>query len=61
MYLRNEAPWKKFLSLFGGMTLAMLITFTGQSLLHESFGLKYEMSEQWAQISRDFQGDSLFQ
>lgn len=36
LYLRNTQPWKKFLSLFGAMTLAMLVTMAGQELLYES-------------------------
>lgn len=35
-YLRNDHPWRKFLSLFGGMTFSMLITILGQEALYQS-------------------------
>jgi UDP-glucose 6-dehydrogenase len=35
LYLRNENPWKKFLSLFGGLTLSMLVMAMGQTILYE--------------------------
>jgi hypothetical protein len=35
-YLRNGTPWKKFWSLFGGLTLAMAIAVIGQTLLYDS-------------------------
>jgi hypothetical protein len=35
LYLRNENPWKKFLSLFGGLTLSMLVIAVGQTVLYE--------------------------
>lgn len=36
LYLRSDHPWKKFLSLLGAMTLAMLVTMAGQAVLYES-------------------------
>ena len=35
LYLMNKNPWKKFLFLFGGLTLSMLVTALGQSVLYE--------------------------
>jgi hypothetical protein len=35
-YLRNKIPWKRFLSLLGGLTLAMSVAVIGQTLLYES-------------------------
>jgi hypothetical protein len=35
-YLRNTIPWKRFLSLLGGLTIAMSVAVMGQTLLHES-------------------------
>jgi MFS family permease len=35
LYLQNEHQWKKFLSLFGGMTLSMIFTMVGQAILYE--------------------------
>lgn len=34
-YLRNDHPWKKFLSLFGGMTLSMIFSMVGQAILYD--------------------------
>lgn len=36
LYLTSDGPWKKFLFLFSGMTLSMLVTVIGQALLYES-------------------------
>jgi hypothetical protein len=36
VYLRSEQPREKFLSLLGGMTLAMVVTAVGQEVLYES-------------------------
>ena len=35
LYLRSDHLWKKFLSLFGGMTLSMIFTMAGQAILYE--------------------------
>jgi hypothetical protein len=35
LYLYNEAPWKKFMILFTGLTLAMAVTVTGAAVLVE--------------------------
>lgn len=36
LYLRNDAPWKKFLSLIGGVKLSMFTAAVGQVVLYES-------------------------
>jgi hypothetical protein len=35
LYLRNDVPWKKFMFLFIGLTLAMAVTVTGAAVLIE--------------------------
>jgi hypothetical protein len=35
LYLYNEAPWKKFMMLFTGLTLAMAVTILGAAVLVE--------------------------
>ena len=36
LYLKSNSHWKKFMSLFVGMTLSMLITMAGQAVLYDS-------------------------
>lgn len=36
LYLKSDTDWKKFMSLFGSMTLSMLITMAGQAVLYDS-------------------------
>jgi hypothetical protein len=35
LYLRNDAPWKKFLSLIGGVTLSFFMAAVGQMVLYK--------------------------
>jgi MFS family permease len=34
LYLRNNIPWKRFLSLFGGLTLSMITSAVGKAILY---------------------------